>query len=47
MDEVCGTCKWNVYNTDDGYCCGNDESEAYGIPTAYDDTCDDWEEKES
>ena len=28
------------------FCCGNEESDYYSIPTAYDDTCDDWEGKE-
>ena len=46
MNEVCGTCKWNC-RSDGEYCCGNDESENYGVPTLYDDSCEDWEEKES
>ena len=28
------------------FCCGNEESDEYGTPTFYDDTCDSWEEKE-
>ena len=47
MKEVCGTCKFNS-RTYDGrcnseFCCGNEESDNYGVPTMYDDTCDDWE----
>lgn len=52
MREVCGTCKYNKRDfskpQNRGYsefCCGNEESENYSVPTFYDDTCDDWEEK--
>ena len=47
MREVCGTCKYNkrdfskpqnsVYAE---FGCGNEVSECYGVPTAYDDTCE-------
>lgn len=53
MREICGTCKYNKRNYSNpqgmGYiefCCGKEDSEEYGVPTFYDDTCDDWEEKE-
>lgn len=51
MREVCGTCKYNK-RTYDGhcnaeFCCGNEESDYCGVPTFYDDTCDEWEDKES
>lgn len=53
MREVCGTCKYNKRDfskpQNSGYaefCCGNEDSECYGVPTAYDDTCDDYEEKD-
>lgn len=50
MKEVCGTCKYNQ-RTYDGhcnaeFCCGNENSDYYSVPTLFDDTCDDWEEKE-
>lgn len=50
MKEVCGTCKYNK-RTYDGhcnseFCCGNEDGENYGVPTFFDDTCDDWEKKE-
>lgn len=50
MREICGNCKYNK-RTFDGHCnvefgCGNEKSDYYSIPTVYDDTCDDWEEKE-
>lgn len=49
MREVCGTCKHNK-RTFDGhcnaeFCCGNENSDNYSVPTFYDDTCDDWEDK--
>lgn len=46
--KVCGTCYYNALY-DDGsleYCCGNEESDMYGLPTCYDDTCEEWEEEE-
>lgn len=50
MKEVCGNCKYNKWFNDghsnSGFCCGNENSEYYAIPTMYDDTCDDWSEKE-
>ena len=43
--ETCGTCKYNSW--DDGvYICGNPEGEYYGAMTAYDDGCEDYEEKD-
>lgn len=53
MREICGTCKYNKRDfskpQNEGYiefCCGNEDSDMYGVPTFYDDTCDEWEEKE-
>lgn len=53
MRECCGECKFNKRDfskpQNSGYvefCCGNEESECYGVPTMYDDTCDCFEEKE-
>lgn len=52
VKEVCGTCKHNQYSTDGngirnkgGFYCGNERSENCGVPTFYDDRCDEWEEK--
>lgn len=48
--EVCGTCRYNkrVYDghCHSEFCCGNEESDNYAVPTFYDDTCEDWEAKE-
>jgi hypothetical protein len=53
MKEVCGNCKYNKRDyskpQNKGYvefCCGNEDSEEYAVPTFYDDTCDKWEKKE-
>ena len=53
MREICGECKHNKRDfskpQNSGYaefCCGNEDSDNYGVPTYYDDTCDDFEEKE-
>ena len=53
MKEYCGNCKWNKRDfskpQNNGYaefCCGNEESDEYGVPTFFDDVCDEFEEKE-
>ena len=53
MHEVCGECKYNErdfskpQNSDyEEFCCGNKDSDNYGLLTMYDDSCDDFEEKE-
>ena len=52
MKEICGNCKYNKRDfskpQNQGYiefCCENEESDMCGVPTFYDDTCDEWEEK--
>lgn len=45
--EVCGTCKYNRRDRQTGeFYCGNESGDNYAVPTFYDDTCDEWEEKE-
>lgn len=45
--EVCGECKHNKYDLwDDAFFCTNERSENCGCPTFYNDTCDEYEEKE-
>ena len=51
-NECCGTCRWNKRDfskPQNGeyaeFCCGNEESDEYGTPTLFDDSCDSWEEK--
>ena len=50
--KQCGTCKHNTPEYEGGtrkvkdFYCDNEESEYYGLPTTYDDSCEDWEEKE-
>lgn len=53
MKQMCGECKYNKRDfskpQDSGYskfCCGNEDSENYGVPTFYDDSCDDFEGRE-
>lgn len=53
MKEVCGNCKYNKRDFSKpqnmGYiefCCGNKDSDMYGVPTFYDDTCGEWEGKD-
>ena len=53
LREICGECKCNKRDfskpQNSGYvefCCGNEDSDNYGLPTMYDDSCDDFEEKE-
>ena len=53
LREICGECKYNKRDfskpQNSGYaefCCCNEDSDCYGIPTMYDDSCDDFEEKD-
>jgi hypothetical protein len=50
MKECCGECKYNKRSYDGHcnaeFCCTNEASEEYGVPTMYDDSCDCFEEKE-
>ena len=47
MREICGECKHNKRDYGNGdFVCGNVDSDYYGVPTMYDDTCNDFEEKE-
>ena len=50
--EICGECRYNKRDfskpQNKGHAefyCGNEDSENYGIPTMYDDSCEDFEEK--
>ena len=43
--EICGECKYNKYSTTEKeFYCSNTDSDNYGIPTMYDDSCEDFEE---
>ncbi len=51
--EKCGNCKYNRHSNDGNngmmrgsFYCGNEDADMYGVPTFYDDVCDDYEEKE-
>ena len=52
MKECCGNCKYNKYAPEGKgmrngkFYCDNEDSLEYGTPTFYDDSCDDFEEKE-
>lgn len=52
MMNQCNTCKYNAPEYEGGtrevkdFYCDNEESKCYGLPTTYDDSCEDWEEKE-
>lgn len=46
MCAVCGTCLYNRWEGKDTFSCGNEESDNYGVQTFYDDTCEEWGEKE-
>ena len=46
-NECCGTCKYNRYGGEVAdFECVCKESEAYGLQTAYDDFCEEWEKKD-
>ena len=47
MNKVCGNCKYHQFeNIDNGYVCVNPDSDNLSDWTEYDDSCEDWEEKE-
>ena len=52
MREICGECKYNErdfskpQNNGIEFYCDNEFSDNYGLPTMYDDSCEDFEEKE-
>ena len=50
---ICGTCKWNHLELEGTglvasveFYCRNEDSVNYGAPNLYDDSCEDWEEKD-
>ena len=50
---ICGTCKWNHLELEGTglvasveFYCRNEDSANYGAPNLYDDSCEDWEEKD-
>lgn len=48
--ECCGNCEFNKRSYDGNcnaeFCCNNEESEMYGVPTMYSDWCEEYVEKE-
>lgn len=44
-EPICANCKHNAKD-DENYYCNNEDSDCYGLPTMYDDSCEDFEEKE-
>ena len=45
--KCCGKCIYHKYVTPDEFVCDNENSEGYGLSTAYDDCCEDgFEERE-
>lgn len=44
-ERYCGTCCHHKPFADE-WGCDNEESEAYGLETAYDDYCEEYEERE-
>lgn len=46
-ERCCGNCKYHYHESiDDGWVCVNDESEFVADWTEYNDTCDEWEERD-
>lgn len=48
MPEVkcCGKCIYHKHMAPDEFVCDNEDSEGYGLPTAYDDYCEEFEGEE-
>ena len=46
-EEICGNCKWHRYEKESqGWVCCNADSDYCADWTEYDDSCDEFEEKE-
>lgn len=43
-NKICGNCVHNTYGNGD-FLCGNENSDNYGCYIAYDDSCEDFEER--
>ena len=44
----CGTCQYSCWNRDEqDYICTNEESDNYGLPTTYGDSCELQEESDN
>lgn len=46
LSQRCGTCAYNTPMCQDEFVCDNEESEGYGLSTAYDDYCEEYKRKE-
>ncbi len=47
MEQCCGTCKWHKNeNISDGGVCVNGDSDYCADWTGYDDSCEEWEERD-
>ena len=46
MKECCGNCKFNEYGGGEDFYCCNQESDAYGCETIYNESCDAFTAKE-
>ena len=43
--EYCGKCKYHKPVSEDTFICDNEDNEGYALETAYDDCCDEFEER--
>lgn len=50
MEKCCGNCRFHRTGKDAGknsdFYCNNEDSEGYGLPTDYEDCCEEWEGRE-
>ena len=46
-EEICGNCRWHIYEEiSQGFVCCNDDSDYCADWTEYEDTCEEWEDKD-
>lgn len=45
-EQCCGDCRWHKRIARHEFVCDNENSEGYGLSTAYDDCCEEFEERE-
>lgn len=45
-EQCCGDCRWHKRIARNEFVCDNENSEGYGLSTAYDDCCEEFDGRE-
>lgn len=46
-DQCCGTCRYHISMPLDEWCCDNEDSDGYGLSTAYNDYYEEYEGRDT